>query len=237
MTQEVLRQTAFARFWSAETVSGLGSHVTTIALQVLVVVTLHGTASDVGLLNGARWLPYLVLGLVVGALVDRRPRKPVLVATDLGRGLLLGAVPLLWLADRLTLPLLLAFMVGFGTMSLLNDAASQSFLPRLVQRRHLLAANARLDQSSSVAQTSGPVIGGALVAALGAPLAVLVDAVSYLVSGLTIATIRVSETVVERGADPGCAGRSPTGCAGSTGTRCLPRTPSPPTAGSCSAAC
>ena len=98
MTQEVLRQTAFARFWSAETVSGLGSHVTTIALQVLVVVTLHGTASDVGLLNGARWLPYLVLGLVVGALVDRRPRKPVLVATDLGRGLLLGAVPLLWLA-------------------------------------------------------------------------------------------------------------------------------------------
>lgn len=203
MTQEVLRQTAFARFWSAETVSGLGSHVTTIALQVLVVVTLHGTASDVGLLNGARWLPYLVLGLVVGALVDRRPRKPVLVATDLGRGLLLGAVPLLWLADRLTLPLLLAFMVGFGTMSLLNDAASQSFLPRLVERRHLLAANARLDQSSSVAQTSGPVIGGALVAALGAPLAVLVDAVSYLVSGLTIATIRVSETVVERGSGPG----------------------------------
>jgi MFS family permease len=170
---------------------------------VLVVVTLHGTASDVGLLNGARWLPYLLLGLVVGALVDRRRRQPVLVVTDLGRGLLLAAIPLLWVVDRLTLPVLLVFMVVFGTLSLLTDAASQSILPRLVERRHLLAANARLDQSAAVAQLSGPVIGGALVTALGAPVAVLVDAVSYLASGLAIATIKVTETVSAHAEGPG----------------------------------
>ncbi len=100
---------------------GFGSYVTTIALQVLVVVTLHGTASDVGLLNGARWLPYLVLGLVVGALVDRRPRKPVLVATDLGDAACCSARSRCsGSSDRLTLPLLLAFMVG-----LRDDVAAQ----------------------------------------------------------------------------------------------------------------
>ncbi len=69
-------------------------------------------------------------------------------------------IPLLWLVEVLTLPILMIFMVGFGTLSLLNDAASQSFLPRLVPQSSLLAANARLDQSASVAQTSGPVVAG-----------------------------------------------------------------------------
>ena len=125
------------------------------------------------------------------------------MATDLGRGLLLGAIPLLWLADLLTLPVLLAFMVVFGTMALFSDAASQSFLPRIVDRSSLLAANARLDQSSAVAQTSGPVVGGALVTALGAPVAVLVDAVSYLVSGVLLATLKVTETVSAHRDGPG----------------------------------
>ena len=76
---------------------------------------------------------------------------------------------------------------------MLSDGAARSFLPRLVPRDSLLAANARLDQSSSVAQTSGPLLAGALVTALGAPVAVLVDAVSYLVSGIAIASIRTPE--------------------------------------------
>lgn len=179
-----------------------GSYITTIALQVLVVLTLHGSATDVGLLNASRWLPYLLLGLVVGALVDRRRRQPILVVTDLGRGILLGVIPLLWLVGMLTLPILLVFMVVFGILSLLNDAASQSFLPRLVPQSSLLAANARLDLSASVAQTSGPVVAGGLVTALGAPVAVLVDAVSYLVSGAAIASIRTSENVTQPTGQP-----------------------------------
>lgn len=192
---DVFRHRDFRRFWAAETVSEFGTYVTTIALQVLVVVTLSGTATEVGLLNATRWAPYLLFGLVVGALVDRRRRKPVLVTTDLGRGLLLGTVPLLWALDALSLPVLLAVMFGFGVLSLVNDAASQSFLPRLVPRGDLLAANARLDQSSSVARTTGPLLGGGLVGLVGAPLAVLVDAASYLFSGLVVARLRVAETV------------------------------------------
>ena len=195
---EVLGDRDFRRFWLAETVSGFGTYVTTIALQVLVVLTLHGTATDVGLLNASRWLPYACLGLVVGALVDRRPRRPLLVATDLGRSALLGVIPLLWVLDVLNLPALMLLLAGIGVLSLVNDAATQSIVPRLVPRGSLLAANARLDQSASVAQTSGPLVGGALVSALGAPLAVLVDAATYLTSAVLTATIRTVEPPRDR---------------------------------------
>lgn len=166
--QGVFDHPGFFRFWTASTGSDFGSYITTIALQVLVVITLHGSATDVGFLNASRWLPYLLFGLVVGALVDRRRRQPILVVSDVGRGVLLGVIALLWLVGLLTLPMLMVLMVAFGVLSLLNDAASQSFLPRLVPPSSLLAANARLDQSSSVAQTSGPVVAGALVTAVGA---------------------------------------------------------------------
>lgn len=191
--RDVFRLRGYLPFWAAETVSGFGSYVTTLALQVLVVTTLSGTAADVGFLNASRWLPYLLFGLVVGVFVDRRRRKPILVFTDLACAVLLGLIPLFWLWGVLTLPILLGFVAGFGCFSLLNDAASMSFLPRLVPRSTLLAANARLDQSSAVAQTSGPLVAGGLVALLGAPLAVLIDAASYLFSAASISRIRISE--------------------------------------------
>ncbi len=183
----------FRLFWAAETVSGFGSYVTSLAVQVLVVVTLGGGAAAVGVVNASRFLPYLLLGLVVGVLVDRVRRRPVLVATDLGRGLLLVAIPVLALADRLTLPVLAGFMALFGLLSLANDAASQSFVPRVVPRSLLTPAHARLDQSDAVAQTSGPALAGGLVALLSAPWAVLVDAATFLASAALLLRIRVVE--------------------------------------------
>lgn len=192
--RERLRDRAgFLRFWTAAAVSGLGTYVTTLAVQVLIVLTLHQGAAGVGLVNAARWLPYLLFGLVAGVLVDRSRRRPLLVTTDLGRGLLLIAVPVLALTHRLSIAVLMVFMAVFGLMSLLNDAASQSLLPRLVPTHLLTSANARLDQSDAVAQTSGPALAGGLVSLLTAPWAVLVDAASYLVSGLLLLRIPVSE--------------------------------------------
>lgn len=187
------RHLGFRRFWAASTVSDFGSHVTTLAVQVLVVTTLAGTASDVGLVNAARWLPYLLLGVLVGALADRVRRKPLLVGTDLSRAVLLCAVPLLAVADLLSVPVLVGLMAVFGLLSLLNDAARYSFLPRLVSREALPRANARLEQSSSVAQASGPAVAGGLVSWVGAPAAVLVDAASYLVSGVLTALTPVQD--------------------------------------------
>jgi MFS family permease len=188
----------FVTFWTAATVSGFGTYVTTLAIQVLVVVTLHEGAAGVGLVSAARWLPYLLFGLVAGVLVDRSRRRPLLVTTDISRGLLLIGVPLLALTHQLTIVVLMAFMVVFGAMSLVNDAASQSFVPRLVPPRLLTAAHARLDQSDAVAQTSGPALAGGLVSLLTAPGAVLVDAASYLVSGVLLLRVPVVEPASRR---------------------------------------
>lgn len=179
----------FSRFWWGEAVSGFGSGITLLALQTLVVVTLQGTAVEVGWLNSARWLPYLVLGLVVGALVDRTRRRPVMIITDLTRAVLLSLIPLAWILDLLTFGLLLIFVVLFGTASLINDAASMSFLPRLVPRPQLQRAHARLDSADAVAQTAGPAVAGALIRVVGAPLAVLVDALTFLFSAAMVATL------------------------------------------------
>jgi MFS family permease len=183
----------FGSFWAAATVSGFGTYITSLAIQVLVVVSLHQGATGVGLVSSARWLPYLLFGLVAGVLVDRSRRRPLLVATDLARGVLLLAIPALALTHHLSLPVLMLFMALFGLLSLVNDSASQSFLPRLVPPDLLTPANARLDQSDAVAQTSGPALAGGLVSLLTAPWAVLVDAVSYLVSGLLLLRIPVVE--------------------------------------------
>jgi MFS family permease len=97
------RLPGYGRFWAASTVSSLGPPVTAFALQILALETLHASTTQLGLLNAARWAPYLVLGLVVGVLVDRYRRKPVLVATDLGRAALLCALPVLAFADLTSL--------------------------------------------------------------------------------------------------------------------------------------
>ena len=193
------------------------------AIQVLIVKTLHGDSTDVGLVNSARWLPYLLFGLVAGVLIDRSRRLPVLVATDLLQGLLLVAVPVLALTHHLSLIVLMAFMAIFGLLALLNDAATQSFLPRLVPTRLLTTANARLDQSSAVAQTSGPALAGALVSLLTAPWAVLVDAASYLVSALTLRQYRWPSRRDDLRPSRTFAATQPRACAGFIGIPCCGR--------------
>jgi len=174
------------RFWTASTVSGFDTYITTLAVQILVVVTLHQQAAGVGLVSAARWLPYMLFGVVAGVLVDRSRRRPILIITDLGRGALLIAIPLLAFSHHLSLVVLIVFMAVFGLMSLFNDAAFQSFLPRLVPPSLLTSANARLNQSDAVAQTSGPALAGGLVSLLTAPWAVLIDAATYFISGLLL---------------------------------------------------
>jgi MFS family permease len=183
----------YPRFWSADAVSMFGTYITTVALPTLAVVTLKASDVQVGLLNGARWMPYLLFGLLAGVVADRYRRRPLLVATDLLRGGLLALVAGLAVARLMSVYGLMVFVVVFGTLSLLYEAAHQSYLPRLVPPSALRQANARLEQTTAVAQTTGPFLGGSLVAAIGAPLSMIVDAVSYLASGMLLASIRQPE--------------------------------------------
>ncbi|WP_144674592.1 MFS transporter [Arthrobacter sp. U41] len=196
------RYPPFVRFWLASTVSDFGTYITTVALSVLILVTMNGTALDQGLVNAARWAPYLLFGLVAGVWIDRLPRRTVLIGGDLGRGLILAGVAMASAAGLLSVPGLMILIFAFGTLALTSDAAYQSFLPQLVPRRLLTKANARLQQSDTVAQTTGGAVAGGLVALLTAPFAMLLDAVSYFLSATVLLTMERPSQVPVRSTQP-----------------------------------
>ncbi|MBF4560639.1 MFS transporter [Microbacterium sp. VKM Ac-2870] len=183
----------FVRYWAAAAISSFGTAVTTVAMPVLVVQLLGASAFEVGMVNAAQFIPYALLGVIAGVYTDRWRRRPILVWASVGRALSLGAIPVLWLCGILEVWMLVAALLLFGSFSVFGFAAAQSLLPRLVARGDLLRANVRLDQTDAAAQTMGPSIGGGLVGLLGAPIALIVDAVSYLVDAALNATLRVDE--------------------------------------------
>ena len=183
----------FVRYWCAATISSFGTAVTAVALPVLVVRTLGATPVEVGVVNAAQFVPYALLGLIAGVYVDRWRRRAVLVWSSVGRALALGAIPVLWALGSLPVWMLVILLLAFGACSVFGFAATQSLLPRLVPAAQLVAANARLDQTDAAAQTLGPALGGGLVGVLGAPVAIAVDAVSYVVDAVLNAGLRVEE--------------------------------------------
>mgnify|MGYP002350658766 FL=1 len=183
----------FGRFWAAATISSFGTAVTAVALPVLVVQELEASAFSVGVVNAAQLVPYAVVGLVAGVYADRWRRRRILVWSSIGRAASLGVLPVLWALGVLEVWTLVVLLLAFGTFSVFGFAATQSLLPQLVPRGRLVTANARLDQSDAAAQTLGPALGGGLVGLLGAPVAIAVDAVSYLVDAVLSAGLRVDE--------------------------------------------
>jgi predicted MFS family arabinose efflux permease len=143
-------------------------------------------------------LPYLLLGLFAGVFIDRRRRWPILIWASLGRAVLLASVPAFWVLGRLNLPVLIAVLIAFGSLTVVAVAATQSFLPAVVPRSKIVAANARIDQSDAVAQTVGPAAGGALVGLLGAPLALVIDALSFLLDAALIRRMATAEAAPSR---------------------------------------
>ena len=187
------RGTGFARFWSGSTLSAFGTTATAVALPVLVIDGIGASAVQVGIVGAAQFVPYAVLGLIAGVFVDRWRRRRTLIVASLGRALSLTFIVLLWAMNALAIWSLVALLLVFGAFSVFGFAAAQSLLPRLVPRAGLLRANARLDQGEAAAQTLGPTLAGALVRWLGAPLALIVDVVTYLVEAVLLATVHVEE--------------------------------------------
>lgn len=183
----------FNRLWAAETVSVFGSLVSGAALSFTAILTLKATPVQLGLLMVADLLPRFLAGPAAGVWVDRARRRPLMVAADLGRALLLGSIPAAAAAGALRIEQLyvVAFLVGL--LTLLFDVANHSFLPVLVGREQLVAANSRLTASSSVAEVGAFALAGWLVQWLTGPTAVLIDALSFLVSAFFLGLIRARE--------------------------------------------
>ncbi len=183
----------FALQWSGQTISEFGSRITREGLPLAANLTLHANASQMGLLAALGSAPVLVIGLVAGVWVDRVRRRPVMIVSDLARAVLLVTIPLAAMLGLLHMEQLYIVTALVGMLTVFYEVANQSFLPTLVGREQIIEANSKLSASGSLAEIGGPTLAGVLVQALTAPLAILFDAVSFLISALCTSLIRIRE--------------------------------------------
>jgi MFS family permease len=194
-SRSLLRHRDFAHLWTAETISQLGTQVSLLAVPLVAIEVLDATTFEVSALTALEFAPFVLFGLLAGVFVDRMPRRPVLVWSDIGRALALASLPVAHAFDVLSLGQLLVVVFVTGTLTVFFDVAYQSYLPVLVERDQLSDGNAKLEVSRSAAQIVGPGLGGLLVQLVGAVTAVAADAVSFVFSAIAIRGIRAHETV------------------------------------------
>jgi len=190
----------FLRMWSASTVSVFGSLITRTALPFAAILGFGATPSQVGWLRIAELLPGFLIALLAGAWLDRRRRRPVMIAADLLRAGILATIPLAALLGALTLPHLLAVAAAMSVLDMAFDVGWQSYLPTVVGRDRLVEANSKVSAAGSVAEASSFSLGGWLVQWLTAPFAIAVDAVTFLASALLLRGIRTPEAEPGAGA-------------------------------------
>ena len=185
----------FVRLWTAAGISAAGTQVTLLALPLTAILVLHASAFEVAALATAATVPNLALGIAAGIWLDRVQRRPVMVAADFGRAGVLASVPVAYVFGVLSLPqLYLVALIG-GSLNVLFEIASGAYLPSVVPRAQLVEANAKLQAAIVTAQAAGPSIGGALVTLLTAPMAIVMDAASFLISGSLIASANARDQV------------------------------------------
>jgi hypothetical protein len=187
------RQGDYVRLRTGTLVSLVGSQVSALAVPLTAVLTLGAGPHEMGILNATRWVPYLLFGLVAGVWVDRIRRRPLMIWVDLVRAAVVATVPVVALMNALRIEHLFIAAFCLGVLSLFFDACYQAYLPALVRREALVEGNAKLELTRSAAQVGGPSLAGALVQLVTAPLALLFDVASYLVSAAALATIRAAE--------------------------------------------
>ncbi|HET8908624.1 MAG TPA: MFS transporter [Ktedonobacterales bacterium] len=183
----------FTLFWSGETISLFGTQVTLLAVPLTAVLTLHATATQLAVVRFVEALPFVLFTLIFGAWVDRRRRKPVLILANAARGLLIGLVPLLAVMHLLQLSLLAAIAFMVGVFTVLFEVTWLAYVPSLITASELVEANGKVATSSAAAEVAGPGLGGLLVQALTAPLALLIDALSYIIATISLLAIRAPE--------------------------------------------
>lgn len=189
----------FVKLWAGETVSLFGSEVTFLALPLAAVLTLHVSAVELGILNAAKFAPFLLLALPAGAWLDRVRRRPVLIAANSGSAAVLVSVPILAAAGALNIVHLVAIAFLSGAFAVFLHVGFWSYVPGLVDGDDLLDANSKVYASTSAAAAGGPGLGGVLVQLLSPAGALLFDAGSFVVATTSLVAIRNREAPIERG--------------------------------------
>jgi MFS family permease len=189
----LFRQRDFTLLFAGETVSTAGTAINILALPLVALTVLHASPFAVSLITAADQIGWLVIGLAAGVWVDRVRRRPVMIGADLARALLVATVPAAWALDALTLAQLIGVAVVVGLLTVVFDVAYPAYLPAIVPPERLVEGNGHLQAGQLSATIAGPGLGGALVQALGAPVTLLADSASYLVSAASIGGVRTVE--------------------------------------------
>lgn len=185
----------FRRLFRASAVSVFGSEIGELALPLLAIITLTATPTEVGFLRAAQFLPFLVATLPLGMLVDRHARRPLMMRADIGRFLLIAAIPIsVWLGAA-EVELLYVVVFAAGCLTVLYQLSDFAYLPDLVPASRIVDANSKLSAVHSANEIAGKGVGGVIVHVLTAPFAVLLDAFTYLLSAFELSRIRAVEQV------------------------------------------
>ena len=197
----LLAEHDFRQLFIADSGSQLGMQVGMLALPLVAAVTLHATAFEMGVVSAADTLPFLLASLPAGALVDRVRRRPVMIVCDLARAATLISIPVAWWLGTLAIWQVVVVAFVLGMFSALFDVAYQSVLPHLVTPDKLVEGNAKLQAVAAVSQIGGPAAAGFVIRALTAPVAVGVNAITYVSSAMFLSRIRTRESRPEVNAD------------------------------------
>ncbi|MEO8700661.1 MAG: MFS transporter [Kofleriaceae bacterium] len=187
------RHADFMRLWAAQAFSAYGSRITRTALPVIAVATLHQDEVMVSLLAVLQLAPGILVGLLSGGFIDRNRKRPILIAADVFRAIVVGTLTIAWLGGVLSMVHVLIVGAGVGAASALFMITDNAYLPHLVARDQLAEGNAKIESTEAIAEITGPGSAGVLIAALGAPLTVVIDAVSYVWSAVMLSSIRTVE--------------------------------------------
>jgi MFS family permease len=191
--QVIGQQKNFLRLWIGQSISLLGSQVTTLVLPTLAIITLHADAFSVGLLMALQWFAFILLEPIAGTLADQLPKRQIMLIADFGRLLALGSIPLAFALGERTIVHLYIVAGVMSVFTVFFDIAYQSYLPVLLDYRDLMDGNAKLTLSEGAAQIGGPALGGVLIPVVGAAYALTANAISYLFSLIFLLSIHDQE--------------------------------------------
>ena len=191
----------FVKLWTGQTISEFGSQVSQLAIPWLAALGLHASPIQFSLLGVLGFMPFILFALPAGVWVDRLSRRKILIVGDAARAVLLLLIPLLWATDTLRMWHLLVISFAIGIFTVFFDVAYQSYLPSLVEREQLMEGNSKLQLTVSITQVAGPSASGGLIAAITAPYAIFVDAISFVVSTIFMVRMRHREEIPEHTAD------------------------------------
>ena len=203
------RHPDFLKLWAGESVSVFGSQVTVLAVPTVAILILHAGPFQVGILSALEFLAFPTLGLVAGVYADRLRRRPIMIICDVGRALALGSIPVAFLLNLLTLEQLYFVALLTGIFTVFFDVSYQSYLPALVDRPNLIEGNTKLEITRSTAQVAGPAVAGFLIQWIGGAKAVAVDALSFFLSAIALASIKKPEPEPQPSTASGTSGFIP----------------------------